>query len=925
MNKRTRMRLFSASVIAFFLVLAAVGFLLSKSVKVNYDLADYLDSDTETRVALDKLTEDFGMTGNVQIMVEGADKDDADTLFSSLSALDGVLYLSRTQKENGKVLFTILVDGDDNSDTAKSVVAGAKALFSETAFTVEYGGSAVKTAAIQANTQNEMSLIIVIVILLSVFLLLLSASSWLEPLLLLSVSGVAILINMGLNFFLGEISFITNSIAAILQLALSIDYSIVLLHTFRDIRKEETDPAAAMKKAVKSVFLPVLASALTTVAGLAALLFMTFTIGIDLGLVLIKGIILAAIASLTLLPAAVLLLDKPLEKTVKRPLIPKGEIFCKVTKKASHIILPVAAVTIVIAAVLQVFNTYTFTDATGENKKIIEEFGRESTVVLLYEKNEDRESDYEKERLLLSALAEYKKADGSPVLLSAVSLSATAEAEYTPEGLSATLGVPEEDARLLFTMQRLYDDPSLLSLSPAELLSAADLALSVFDEGEAKAALSEGLSLLRGVSAFTASEHTPEEFRLSLASLSGGEVFSEKNAAYIYELYARRNGESEIPERLYGRDIVAFLLKEADTNLVIKQVIKANEKQKLRDMLRIDAFLSDTGAYDFRKMGEKLSLFIPTLESISLDGLESLDGTASLVSGIYILRAAAESDFPLPPVKAHTLVSFLSAEAEQNPILRMKLDEEMRGKVSEVASEIDTAYSLLVGERYARVLLSFDLPNESGEPTAVIGKLIEDGRSVFGENLFFAGELISTYDLEAAFTVDNLIITLFTVTAVFLIIMAVFRSLSLPIILVTVIQGAIFLALATSLLLGSGIFFLSYIVTTCILMGATIDYGILMSSSYVNLRISLSREDALNGAVRIAMPTVFTSGITLVVCGAAIAVISSQPSIGSVGLLIAKGALGSILLITLVLPSILYRLDGFVLRLTWKKRSRNEQ
>lgn len=926
MSKRTRTRLLSAAVIAFFLVLAAVGFLLSKSVKVNYDLADYLASDTETRIALDKLTEDFGMTGNVQIMVEGIGEGDANALFSSLSALDGVLYLSQTQKEGGKILFTILVDGNDNSDTAKSVIAGAKALFSETDLTVEYGGSAVKTAAIQANTQNEMSLIIAIVILLSVFLLLLSASSWLEPLLLLSVSGVAILINMGLNIFLGEISFITNSIAAILQLALSIDYSIVLLHTFRDIKKEEPDPVTAMKKTVKSVFLPVLASALTTVAGLTALLFMTFTIGIDLGLVLIKGIVLSAVSSLSLLPAAVLLLDKPLEKTVKRPLIPKGEIFCKITKKASHIILPVAAAVILSAAVLQAFNTYTFTDATGENKKIIEEFGRESTVVLLYEKNEDRESDYEKERRLLSTLAEYKKLDGSQALLSAVSLSTTAEAEYTPETLSLAFGISEEDARLLFTMQRLYGDPTLLSLSSLELLSSADLALSVFDEGETKDALSEGLSLLRGVYAFTASEHTPEEFRLSLAALSGSEGFSEKNAEYIYELYARRNGESEIPERLYGRDIVAFLLKEADTNLVIKQVIKANEKQKLRDMLRVDAFLSDTTSYDFQRMGENLSSFIPSLESVSLDGLHAVDGSAAtLVSGIYILRAAAEDGFPLLPVKAHALVSFLSAEAEENPILRLKLDGEMLKKVTETADEIEKAYSLLVGNRYARVLLSFDLPNESGEPTAVIGKLIEDGRSVFGENLYFAGELVSTYDLEAAFTLDNLIISVFTVVAVFLIIMAVFRSLSLPVILVTVIQGAIFLALATSLFEGNGIFFLSYIVTTCILMGATIDYGILMSSSYVELRRSLSREDALNGAVRIAMPTVFTSGITLVVCGAAIAIISSQPSIGSVGLLIAKGALGSILLITLVLPSILYRLDTFVLRLTWNKRTRSEQ
>ena len=915
MKSITRTRLISAACIALFLVFAAFGFLLSKGVRINYDLADYLSEDTETRIALDKLTEEFGMTGNIEIMIEGASESDADGIEEALSSLAGVLYVTRKEKADAKLLFSLLLDGDDNSEAAKSVLTEAKALLSDTAFSVEYGGSAVKTAAIQANTQNEMSLIIGIVILLAVLLLLLSASSWLEPLLLLSVSGVAILINMGLNIFLGEISFITSSIAAILQLALSIDYSIVLLHTYRDMRKIEPSPAVAMKKSVKAVLRPVIASALTTVAGLAALLFMTFTIGVDLGLVLIKGIAVSALASLTLLPAAVLLLDAPISKTEKRPLVPTGALFCKITEKASHIILPVAAAVIVAAAVLQAFNTYTFTDATGENKKIIQEFGRESTVVLLYEKSENRESDYEKERLLLERLAAYKKKDGKPVFLSEVSLSTTAEAEYTPESLAATLGIPQSDAQLLFTMYRLYGDESLVSLSPAALLSAADLALAAVGEGEMQETLTDTLALIRGASEFMSAAHTPEEFRLALASLSEGSEFTQKNAEYLYELYARRNGDTAIPERLYGRDIVTFLLKEADTNLVIKQVVKAEEKRQLRDMLRIDGFLSDKNAYGFRAMGERLSLLVSELESVSLGSIPAV----SLVSGVYILYADSNGLLSFTPVKAASLVSFLEGEIKNNPLLQWKLDAKLQKTVENAAKDIGKAYSLLVGEHYGRILLTLNLKNESGEPTAIIKQLIGDGRAVFGESIFFAGELVSTYDLEAAFTLDNLIITLFTVTAVFLIIMAVFRSLSLPIVLVTVIQGAIFLALATSLFEGSGIFFLSYIVTTCVLMGATIDYGILMSGSYVDLRKSLPRKDALREAVKTAMPTVFTSGIILVVCGAAITLVSSQPSIGSVGLLIAKGAFGSILLITLVLPSILYRLDSFILRFTKKK------
>lgn len=923
MNQTIRTRVISAAVIAVFLVFAAVGFFASKGVSVNYDLADYLSEDTETYKALEVFKTEFGMAGTMQVMVVG--RCDTAAIKKELASVSGVLYISEKEKPNeDKHLFTLLIDGDDNSDTAKAVEREVKALFSEKELTVEYGGSVIKTAAIQKNTQNEMTLIVGVVIVLATVLLLLSASSWLDPLLLLAVSGVAILINMGLNLFLGEISFITNAIAAILQLALSVDYSIVLLHTYRDMRMTEPEPAAAMKKTVKTVFLPILASALTTVAGLAALLFMTFTIGIDLGLVLIKGIAVSALASLSLLPAAALLLDKPLLKTKKPTLVPKGAVFCRITEKASHVVLPVAAAVIVAAAVLQAFNTYTFTDPTGENKQIAEEFGRESTVVLLYKNGEDRESDLKKEQELEGLLRGYLKTGAKPVLLSAVSLSSTAEAEYTPEALAATLGIEKEDARLLFTMYRLYGDKSLFTLTPAELLSASPLVFSSLGDSEEAQSLAEALTKARQAGDFAAKPHTPEEFQASFSALSEESELSLSQANYIYGLYGRRVlNTSTAPTRIFGRDLVSFLIDESRTNLILKQKIGDAERKQLRDMLRIDAFLTDQKTYDFEAMGARLTAFAPTLESISLGAMDA-DSASELASGVYILYANLTNAIEAKPVKASALVSFLVKE-ENNALLAWKLDATMRAAVSDAAAEIEKAYALLVGEDYTRILITLDLPNESGEPTANVKRLIRDARSVFGSDVYFAGELVSTYDLEAAFTVDNLIITLFTVTAVFLIIMLVFRSLSLPVLLVAVIQGAIFLALATSFFESNGIFFLSYIVTTCILMGATIDYGILMSSSYVAMRKSMPREEALRGAVKTAMPTVFASGITLAVCGAAIAIISSQPSISSVGLLIAKGALASILLITLVLPSILYRLDGFVLRLTFRKQKKDEQ
>lgn len=216
------------------------------------------------------------------------------------------------------------------------------------------------------------------------------------------------------------------------------------------------------------------------------------------------------------------------------------------------------------------------------------------------------------------------------------------------------------------------------------------------------------------------------------------------------------------------------------------------------------------------------------------------------------------------------------------------------------------------------MLLSVNLPNESEETTAFVDYLIQEVKTVFGDDAYITGEIVSIYDLEQSFSHDNLFITVFTLISIFVIVLVIFRSLSLPIILVAVIQGAIFIAMSTQLL-GDGIFFMSYIVTTCILMGATIDYGILMSSNYVAYRQTNDRATALRLSVEAAMPTVYSSGLILTVCGFVIHFISSQNSISTVGLLIGIGTICSVVMITVVLPSVLYLLDAFVLKLSIRK------
>ena len=278
------------------------------------------------------------------------------------------------------------------------------------------------------------------------------------------------------------------------------------------------------------------------------------------------------------------------------------------------------------------------------------------------------------------------------------------------------------------------------------------------------------------------------------------------------------------------------------------------------------------------------------------------------ISGVYIKYAIEKGNALTDPIMACDLLDFVSGHMDTNTLLMQKMSAENRKKVADAQVDIAKAEDLFLGEQYARMLLSVNLPNESADTTEFVAFLSDQVRETFGNDAYITGEVVSTCDLQQSFDRDNLFITVFTLISTFVIGMLIFRSLSLPVIPVAVIQGE------------NGLFFMSYIVATCILMGATIDYGILMSGNYVAYRADYDKKEALARSVEAAMPTVFTSGLILTVCGFVIHFISSQNSISTVELLIGIGTICSVLMITVVLPSVLYLLDRFVLKLSMKKR-----
>lgn len=214
---------------------------------------------------------------------------------------------------------------------------------------------------------------------------------------------MAVIINLGTNAFFSEISYITNSVGAILQLALSIDYSIVLLNAYRKNLGLGMEKNEAMVKGISQVINPLSASSLTTIAGLVALLFMSFGIGFDIGIVLIKGILISFITSITFLPALIMFIDKALTKTKKKSIKLTGKGIFNFTKKYHKVVVPLTLVIIVAGGVINFTQSnYTYNDSNGADEEITETFGKNNTIVLVYPN-----SNKEKETAFLTDIQDY--------------------------------------------------------------------------------------------------------------------------------------------------------------------------------------------------------------------------------------------------------------------------------------------------------------------------------------------------------------------------------------------------------------------------------------------------------------------------------------------------------------------------------------
>ncbi|WP_405100214.1 RND family transporter [Oceanobacillus sp. FSL H7-0719] len=392
------------------MAIAVISVVAQSFVSVNYNMVDYLPENAPSTEALEVMEDEFsGSIPNTNVMIYDVSVQEALRYKEELAAIEGisdVMWLDdvidmktpiemadsdtvETYYQNNNALFSFTVaDGEEVpvTDAVYEVIGEDNAM----------AGAALDTATQQKMAFTETMYAAALLVPIIIIILVLSTTSWIEPVFFLTAIGVSVLINLGTNIFIGEISFVTQSVAPILQLAVSLDYAIFLLHSFSDYREKVADPKEAMRLAMKRSFPAIIVSASTTFFGFIALSFMNFEIGSDLGFNLVKGIVLSFISVMVFLPALTLVFYKWMDKTKHRPFIPK---FNRIGNSIMKLRIPVTILVLLLivpAFLAQGQTNFIYgigeqpesTRAGSDIVKIEDEFGENTQMVLLVPKGD---------------------------------------------------------------------------------------------------------------------------------------------------------------------------------------------------------------------------------------------------------------------------------------------------------------------------------------------------------------------------------------------------------------------------------------------------------------------------------------------------------------------------------------------------------
>ena len=711
-----------------FFLLTIIGLVFSifsrNWVQVENDLTAFLPEDSETKQALNVMEAEFTTYGTADVMVDNITYDDALQLSDTLSEIKGVQSVAFDETtghyNSAAALYSVTFDYDETDDACLTALDAVRDTLSgyDLYISTDLGNTLQETIA------SEVSIIMVYVAVIVIAVLLLTFV-------------IAMILNQGSNFLLGKISFVSNSVTSILQLALSLDYAVILCNHFKEQR--ETMPIREAAIAALSRAIPeISASSLTTVGGLAAMLFMQFKIGPDMGICLIKAILYALLSVFVVMPGLLVLFGPLIEKTKHKNFVPKVDFIGKYDFRTRRIVP-------VIFAVFVVFGIFF-------SSKCPYAYGYSNLVT---------------PKLNETQIAENKIKD-----------------TFTSRNMVALVvpsGDYEKEAQLLRELEARDEIDYTMGLANVEAMDGYMLADKL----------------------------TPRQF-------------------------------SEL----------------ADVDYEMAQLLYA-------------AYATEQG--DYGKLAGNIASYKVPLMDIFLFVCDQVD--AGIVT----------------------------------------MSDEQTQTLNDAKGQIESAKAQLEGEEYSRMLLYLTLPVGGDETYSFIDTIRDMASSYYPDgNVYVAGDSTNEYDFKKSFSRDNTVVSVVSILIVLVVLLFTFKSVGMPLLLIMVIQGSIWINFSIPAFTGSELFFMSYLVVSSIQMGANIDYAIVIASRYEELKDSMDHQQAIIDTLNFAFPTVLTSGTILTVAGTLIGQMTSEAAIAGIGQSLGRGTIISMFLVLFVLPQILLIGSGIV-------------
>ena len=1043
------------------LILAGVCAALMPFVGVNTDMTKYLPDSSQMKIGMDHMNEAFPdavQTYTIRVMFRGLDAREKLAIREQLAEIPNVQSVayepdSSDYNRDDATLYKLSTLYDYNSAEEAQI---------ERDVAERFAGYDVAVRSDDTSTPSIPPIVFILSIVLVTTILLIACPSYFEPVLFLLTIGVAVLLNQGTNIFLGETSDVTASISAILQLALSMDYSIILMNRYRQELAKGDDRESAMTRALTAAFGSITGSSVTTIVGLLMLVFMRFKIGFDLGIVLAKGVLFSLLCVFTVLPGLILWADKVVRKTMKKPRAPKRErksVLAGLGRFSYRWRGVIAAAFVLLFAgayVLQLSTqiSYTLTDPDP----VAEVFPPDNPLVVLYNnQNEDA----------VAQLAD--RLEDDPNVKSAMSYSTTLGRQCTAEQMANAIGAleagipvsadmlgmiyydvhgggqsvtmtaaqflrflsqnvannasfaPYIDESLTANLQTLmkFSDPAALtqqrtaeSLADFLGMSASDAkqlllyyymqhggadgsgtmtipAFSSFLNNEvltdptmagmmddAARAQASQLQTFTDVTAMTTPRDTTGiaallgmdeqtvktlfiAYHASRGDLfSGGrwEVSMQNMANFLVECGGLLDEAQEqqitqlswiINGSVYGTQYTApqlasvlgmdagqmqqlYMLynsRHGDTSgwtLSVQQFVNFLCQEVLPDA-RFAAQLSGVNTSQLQSARTVINA-VASGQAYTAAGLANLfgglssqmdRGTMELLFLYYASVNRGEADWTM---SMQELFDYLHNRFLTDARFASFLTDDMRAQITGAQTMLTDAIAQLRGSNYSRLVLTTTLPVESTETSAFISGLMRDLDAVTTGDHYLIGNSAMGYEMENSFHSELLLITILTAVSIFLVVVFTFRSLIIPALLVLLVQCGVYITVMVVGLQGLEIYYLALLIVECILMGATIDYGILYTSYYREMRESMSVRDALIAAYRGSIHTVLTSGSIMVLVTAVVGKFFGNPTIEQICRTISIGAFSAIILILLFLPGMLALLDRWVLPRDLRRR-----